>query len=57
MKEAGDSRCIYQNELDKASFQHDMNYREFKDSNTRTFPDKVFCDEVFNIVKDPKCDV
>ena len=25
-KEAGDSRCIYQNELYKACFQHDMAY-------------------------------
>ena len=25
-KEAGDSRYIYQNELDKACFQHDMDF-------------------------------
>ena len=30
-KETGDSRYIYQNELDKASFQHDMTYGDFKD--------------------------
>ena len=30
-KEIGDSRCIYQNELDKASFQHDMTYGDFKE--------------------------
>ena len=30
-KETGDSRYIYQNELDKASFQHDMAYGDFKD--------------------------
>ena len=29
-KETGDSRYIYQNELDKACFQHDMSYRDFK---------------------------
>ena len=29
--ETGDSRFIYQNELDKACFQHDMVYRDFKD--------------------------
>ena len=30
-KETRDSRCIYQNELDKACFQHDMAYGDFKD--------------------------
>ena len=32
-KETGDSRYIYQNELDKACFQHDMAYGDFKDLN------------------------
>ena len=50
-KEAGDSRYIYQNELDKACFQHDMAYGDFKDLNGRTFVDKVF-----NIAKEPKYD-
>ena len=31
LKETGDSRYIYQNELDKACFQHDMTYGDFKD--------------------------
>ena len=30
-KETGDSRYIYQNELDKARFQNNMAYRDFKD--------------------------
>ena len=30
IKEAGDSRCIYQNVLDKACFQLDMAYADFK---------------------------
>ena len=29
-KEAGDSRYIYPNELDKVCFQHDMTYGNFK---------------------------
>ena len=29
-KETRDSRYIYQNELDKACFQHDMAYGDFK---------------------------
>ena len=28
-KETGDSRYIYQNELDKACFQHEMAYGDF----------------------------
>ena len=31
LKEAGDSKYIYQNELDKAGFQHDMELGDFKD--------------------------
>ena len=30
-KETGDTKYIYKNELDKACFQHDMAYRDFKD--------------------------
>ena len=30
-KETGDTNYIYKNELDKACFQHDMAYNDFKD--------------------------
>ena len=30
-KQTGDSRYIYRNELNKACFQHDMAYGDFKD--------------------------
>ena len=30
-KEIGDTSYIYKNELDKACFQHDMTYGDFKD--------------------------
>ena len=30
-KETGDPQYIYQNELDKGCFQHDMAYGDFKD--------------------------
>ena len=55
-KETGDSWYIYQNELDKACFQHDIACGDFKDLHRRTFADKVFCDKAFNIAKDPKYD-
>ena len=41
IKEIGDSRYIYQNELDKACFQDDMTYGDFKDLNRRAAADKV----------------
>ena len=36
-RETKDSRHIYQNELDKVCFQHDMAYVDFKDLDRRTF--------------------
>ena len=43
-KETGDTNYIYKNELDKACFQHDMAYGDFKDAKRRTFSDKVLRD-------------
>ena len=53
-KETGDLIYIYQHELDKAYFQHDMAYGDFKAFSKITFADKVLCDKIFNISKDPK---
>ena len=50
-EEIGDSRYIYQNELDKTCFQHDMAYGDFKDLTRRTVSDKILCDKAFNIAK------
>ena len=55
-KETGDSRYIYQNKPDKACFQHDMAYGDFKDLTRRTVSDKTLRDKAFNIAKNPKCD-
>ena len=55
-KQTGDSRYIYKNELDKACFQHDMAYGDFKDLKKRTAADKVLRDKTFNIAKNPKYD-
>ena len=55
-KETGDSRYNFQNELDKACFQQDMAYGDFKDLNRRVAADKVLRDEAFNIAKNPRCD-
>ena len=53
-KETGDSRYIYQKELDKNFFQHGMAYVYFKDIVRRTASGKVFCSKAFNIAKNPK---
>ena len=55
-KQTGDSRYIYKNELDKACFQHDMAYGDFKDLTKRTAADKVLENKAFNIAKNPKYD-
>ena len=53
-KETKDSRYIYQNKLDKACFQHDIDYGDFKNLTRRTAADKVLRDKAFNIAKNPK---
>ena len=55
-KETVDSRYIYQNDLDKACFQHDMAYGDFKYLNIRTFADKLKRNKAFDITKDTKYD-
>ena len=55
-KETGDTSYIYKNELDKACFQHDMAYGDFKDLKRRTFSVKVLRDKAFNIAKYLKYD-
>ena len=56
IKKAGDSRYIYQNELDKACFQHDMAYGDLEDLTRRTASDKILRDKAFNIVQNSKYD-
>ena len=55
-KETGGKSYIYKNELDKACFQHDMAYGEFKYLKRRTYSDKVLRYKAFNIAKSPKYD-
>ena len=46
----GDSRDIYRNQLDKACFQHDMAYGDFKDFAKRTAADTVLKYKAFKIL-------
>ena len=50
-KETGDTNHIYKNELDKACFQHDMAYGDFKDLPRRIASDKVLRYKAFCNIK------
>ena len=54
LKKTRDTSYIYKNELDKACFQHDMAYGDFKDLARRTASDKVLRDKAFDIAKNHK---
>ena len=53
-KEMEGSQYIYQKVPDKACFQHDMTYGDFKNLTRRTTSDKILHDKAFNIAKNPK---
>ena len=55
-KETGDASYIYKNELDRACFQHDMTYGDFKDLARRIASDRVLRDKACNIAKNRKYD-
>ena len=55
-KQTGDTRYIYRNELDKASFQHDSAYADHKDLINRTKSDKVLRDKAYDIASNPEYD-
>ena len=55
-KETGDTKYIYRNELDKACFQHDMAYGDFKYLARRTTSNKILRNKAFNIAKNLKYD-
>ena len=55
-KETGDTKYIYKKELNKACFQRDMAYGDFKDLARRAAADNILRDKAFNIAKDLKYD-
>ena len=55
-KETGDTRYIQRKQLDKACFQHDLAYGDFKHLARRTASDKLLKDKAFNFAKNPKYD-
>ena len=52
--QTGNTDVIYNNEFDKACFQHDMAYDKSKDLAKRTQSDKILKDKAFKIASDPK---
>ena len=54
--QTGNTNYIYRNCLDKACFQHDMAYGEYKDFTKATEPNKVLRDKSFKIASSPKYD-
>ena len=54
LKQTGDTRYIYRNELDKACFQHDSTYADHKNLINRTKSDKVLRDKAYEIASNPE---
>ena len=52
----GDTNYYYKNKLDKACFQHDMAYGDFKDLAKRAMADNVLRGKAFKIASDQKYD-
>ena len=52
-KQTGDTRYIYNNELDKACFPHDSAYADNKDLLNRTRADKILSDKAYDIASNP----
>ena len=55
-KEAGDSRNIYQNKLEKACFQCHMTYNAYKDLAGRTASSTILPDKTFKTVNNSQYD-
>ena len=45
-KETGDTSYIFKNELDKACFQHDMAYGDFKKKDLKKGLQQIKCEEI-----------
>ena len=56
IKQTGDTRYIYRNELDKACFQHDSAYADHKDLINRTKSDEFLRDKTYDIASNPEYD-
>ena len=55
MKHLWNTDFIYNNNLDKVCFQHDMAYDKYKNLNERRHLDKVVGDKAFEVASNSKC--
>ena len=55
-KRTGDTRLLYRNELDKASFKHDAAYAKYKDVENRLISDQKLRNNAYDIASNPKYD-
>ena len=55
-KQTGDTCYIYRNELDKACFQHDAAYTNYKDVENRLISDQKLKNSAYDIASNPKYD-
>ena len=56
LRNSGDKKYFYGNELEKNCFQHNVAYGDFKDLERKTASDKFLRDKAYNISKNPKYD-
>ena len=52
--QTGNINYIYRNDLDKACFQHDMDFGKYTDLPKRTESEKKLRDKLFKIASNPK---
>ena len=57
MKNLWNTDFIYNNNLDKACFQHDMAYDKYKNLNGRRHLDKVVGDKAFEVASNSECGI
>ena len=56
VRETGNLKHLYRNELDKSCFAHDVAYSDSKDLAKRTISDKTLKDRAYEIARNPKFD-
>ena len=57
IRETGNLKPLYRNELDKACFTYDAAYSDSKDLAKRTISDNILEDGAYETTISPKCDV
>ena len=56
LKQTGDTRLLYRNELDKACFKRDAAYAKYKDVENRLISDQKLRNSAYEIASNPKYD-